>query len=138
ASRVGVAAICRLRGGKGANMRLKLPVRLAALAGAQSRPYSVFSRVSGARPPGGAHVRDKLLKVLLALVGLGVLAANYLLVAALANPGHAPVSTGDQMILGIYLPLGVFLLLAIRDPQANRSLILAFGWSTITHGAVMT
>jgi hypothetical protein len=83
-------------------------------------------------------VRDKLLKVTLALVGLGILAANYLLFAALANPGHAPISTGDQMILGIYLPLGVFLLLAIRDPSASRTLILAFGWSTITHAAVMT
>jgi hypothetical protein len=83
-------------------------------------------------------VRDKMLKVLLALVGLGILAANYLLVAALANPGHAPISTGDQMILGIYLPLGVFMLLAIRDPLASRSLILAFAWSTITHAAVMT
>ena len=83
-------------------------------------------------------MRDKLLKVTLALVGLAIIAANYLLFAALANPGHAPISTGDQMILGIYLPLGVFLLLAIRDPSANRSLILAFGWSTITHAAVMT
>ena len=83
-------------------------------------------------------MRDKLLKVTLALVGLGILAANYLLFAALANPGHAPISTGDQMILGIYLPLAVFLLLAIRDPSASRSLILAFGWSSITHAAVMT
>jgi uncharacterized protein DUF6632 len=83
-------------------------------------------------------VRDKLLKATLALAGLGILAGNYLLFAALANPGHPPISTGDQMILGIYLPLGVFLLLAIRDPAASRSLILAFAWSTISHGAVMT
>jgi hypothetical protein len=83
-------------------------------------------------------VRDKMLKVMLALVGLGILAASSLLFAALANPGHPPISTGDQMILGIYLPLGIFMLLAIRDPWASRSLILAFGWSTITHAAVMT
>lgn len=83
-------------------------------------------------------MRDRLLKVMLALVGVAILAGNYLLVAALADPGHAPIPTGDQMILGIYLPLGVFLLLAIRDPSASRSLILAFGWSTITHAAVMT
>ena len=83
-------------------------------------------------------MRDKLLKAVLALVGLAILASNYLLVAALANPGHAPISTGDQMILGIYLPLGVFLLLAIRDPSASRNLILAFGWSTVSHAAVMT
>jgi Family of unknown function (DUF6632) len=83
-------------------------------------------------------MRDRLLKIMLALVGLAILAANYLLFASLANPGHAPIPTGDQMILGIYLPLGVFLLLAIRDPSASRSLILAFGWSTIAHAAVMT
>jgi hypothetical protein len=41
------------------------------------------------------------------------------------------------MILGLYQPFGVFLLLAIRKPSASRSLILAFGWSMITHTAVM-
>jgi uncharacterized protein DUF6632 len=83
-------------------------------------------------------VRDKLLKLTLALVGLGILAGNYLLLPALADTRHATISTGDQMILGLYQPLAVFLLLAIRNPSASRSLILAFGWSTIAHWAVMT
>ncbi len=83
-------------------------------------------------------MRDKLLKGLLALVGLAILAGNYLLLPSLANPQQATLAAGDQMILGLYQPLGVFLLLAIRNPSASRSLILAFGWSTIAHGAVMT
>jgi len=83
-------------------------------------------------------VRHKLLKVMLALVGLAILAGNYLLLPALADTRHASLSTGDQMILGLYQPFGVFLLLAIRKPSASRSLILAFGWSMITHAAVMT
>jgi hypothetical protein len=83
-------------------------------------------------------VRNKFLKVMLALVGLGILAGNYLLLPALADTYHATLSVGDQMILALYQPFGVFLLLAIRNPPASRTLILAFGWSTITHGAVMT
>ncbi|MFI4971645.1 MAG: DUF6632 domain-containing protein [Hyphomicrobiales bacterium] len=79
-----------------------------------------------------------LLKLVLALVGLAILAGNYLLLPALADTRHATIAAGDQMILGLYQPLAVFLLLAIRNPSASRSLILAFGWSTIAHGAVMT
>jgi hypothetical protein len=41
------------------------------------------------------------------------------------------------MILGIYFPFGVYMLLAIRNPAANRTLILAFAWSTIAHMTVM-
>jgi hypothetical protein len=42
-----------------------------------------------------------------------------------------------QMIWGIYATLGVFLLLAARDPARNRSLIWFTVWSSIVHGAVM-
>ncbi len=83
-------------------------------------------------------MRDKLLKVMLALVGLAILAGNYPLFSALADTRHTSISVGDQMLLGVYQPLGVFLLLAIRNPSASRSLILAFGWSMITHATVMT
>jgi succinate-acetate transporter protein len=43
----------------------------------------------------------------------------------------------DQMMLAIYVTLGVFLLLAIRNPAANRSLIAFTGWSSLAHAAVM-
>jgi len=42
-----------------------------------------------------------------------------------------------QMIWGIYATLGVFLLLAARDPARNKSLIWFTVWSSIVHGAVM-
>jgi hypothetical protein len=41
------------------------------------------------------------------------------------------------MILGIYIVLGLFLLLAARNPSKHRSLILFAGWSTLAHDAVM-
>ena len=41
------------------------------------------------------------------------------------------------MILGIYATLGVFLMLAARDPLAHRSLIWFTVWSSIVHGGIM-
>ena len=42
-----------------------------------------------------------------------------------------------MMILGVYATLGVFLLIASRDPLAHRSLIWFTVWSSIVHGAIM-
>src|SRR2546426_296776 len=42
-----------------------------------------------------------------------------------------------QMILGIYVTLGVFLLLAARDPIRHLSLIWFTVWSSIVHAVVM-
>lgn len=42
-----------------------------------------------------------------------------------------------QMILGIYVTLGVFLLLAARDPERHVSLIWFTVWSSLVHGTVM-
>src|ERR1700744_4304152 len=42
-----------------------------------------------------------------------------------------------MMIVGVYATLGVFLLLASRDPQANSSLIWFTVWSSVVHGAIM-
>jgi hypothetical protein len=41
------------------------------------------------------------------------------------------------MMLSLYVTLGVFLLLAVRNPSANRSLIAFAAWSSFAHGAVM-
>ncbi|MBV9993167.1 MAG: hypothetical protein JOZ72_17980 [Alphaproteobacteria bacterium] len=41
------------------------------------------------------------------------------------------------MIVGVYATLGVFLILASRDPAANRSLILFTIVSSLVHAAVM-
>lgn len=42
-----------------------------------------------------------------------------------------------MMILGIYATLGVFLLIAARDPDAHRSIIWFTVWSSVVHGAIM-
>ncbi len=42
-----------------------------------------------------------------------------------------------EMILGIYATLGVFLMLAARDPMAHISLIWFTIWSSIVHGGIM-
>src|SRR5262249_44804004 len=42
-----------------------------------------------------------------------------------------------QMIAGIYATLGVFLLLAARDPQRHLSLIWFTVWSSVVHGGIM-
>jgi len=41
------------------------------------------------------------------------------------------------MILGVYATLGIFLLLASRNPSANRSLIAFTAWSSLVHAAIM-
>src|SRR6185312_5048674 len=42
------------------------------------------------------------------------------------------------MIIGVYATLGVFLLLASRDPLGNKSLIWFTVWSSVVHGGIMT
>jgi hypothetical protein len=42
-----------------------------------------------------------------------------------------------QMILGVYATLGVFLLIASRNPLAHLSLIWFTVWSSIAHAAIM-
>ena len=42
-----------------------------------------------------------------------------------------------EMILGIYATLGLFLIIASRNPMAHRSLIWFTVWSSIVHGGIM-
>jgi hypothetical protein len=43
----------------------------------------------------------------------------------------------EQMIMGVYATLGVFLILAAKDPIANASLIWFTVWSSAVHGGIM-
>lgn len=75
--------------------------------------------------------REVALKIVLALVGLLFLALAYpLIVFARQDPALS-------MMFSLYVTLGVFLLLAIRNPWANRSLIAFTAWSSFAHAAVM-
>jgi|ERR1039458_9500613 hypothetical protein len=75
--------------------------------------------------------RECALKVVLVLVGLLFTAGVYpLMVFTRQEPALA-------MMLSLYVTLGIFLLLAARDPSANRSLIAFAEWSSFAHAAVM-
>jgi hypothetical protein len=42
-----------------------------------------------------------------------------------------------EMILGVYATLGIFLMIASRDPLAHKSLIWFTIWSSFVHGTIM-
>jgi hypothetical protein len=44
----------------------------------------------------------------------------------------------EQMIVGIYATLGIFLIRASRQPEAHLSLIWFTVWSSVVHGGIMT
>ena len=53
------------------------------------------------------------------------------------HPGPPADSEYFMMIVGVYATLGIFLILAARDPLAHRSLILFTIWSSLVHAAIM-
>jgi|SRR5579871_2325445 len=75
--------------------------------------------------------RERVLKVVLVLVGLVFCAGIYPLAMFFSREPAVP------MIMSIYVTLGIFLLLAARDPAANRSLIAFGGWANLAHAGVM-
>lgn len=79
--------------------------------------------------------RERALKILLAVVGLFFVAGTYPLITSMLHPKQSDFP--DQMMLSIYVTLGIFLLLAVRNPSAHRSLIAFTGWSSLAHASVM-
>jgi hypothetical protein len=80
--------------------------------------------------------RERGLKVLLVLVGLLFTAGVYPLIGSLLHPADS--DTGDTMMLSLYVALGVFLLIAARNPSAHRSLIAFAAWSSFAHAVAMS
>ena len=75
--------------------------------------------------------RERVLKVVLVLVGSLFTAAIYPIAAMRLDEQALP------MMLSVYATLGIFLLLASRNPAAHRSLIAFTAWSSFAHGGVM-
>ena len=74
--------------------------------------------------------RIRVLRAVLVLAGLLFIALAYPLVLFVRRePALA-------MMFSLYVTLGVFLLLAIRDPAAHRSLISFAGWANVAHAAL--
>jgi len=74
--------------------------------------------------------RKTVLKIALTVVGLLFVAPVYPMLRYHLDPT-------DQMLGAIYGTLGIFLLLALRNPSASRSLIAFAGWSSLAHSAIM-
>src|SRR2546421_3470212 len=66
----------------------------------------------------GIMRRERALKIMLALVGLLFVAGIYPIAMYLWRPGNEP--PGDTMMLTLYVTLGIFLLLAVRNPSEHR------------------
>jgi succinate-acetate transporter protein len=75
--------------------------------------------------------RERALKAVLFVVGLLFVAGVIPLTMFFSREPAVP------MIMSIYVTLGIFLLLAVRNPAANRSLIAFAGWANLAHAAVM-
>jgi uncharacterized protein DUF6632 len=76
--------------------------------------------------------RERVLKVVLVLVGLLFCAAVYPMKMMIRqDPAVA-------MMMSLYATLGVFLLLAARNPSEHRSLIAYTGWSSLAHAGLMS
>jgi hypothetical protein len=79
--------------------------------------------------------RERALKVVLLLVGLLFSAGVYPVTESLWHANQAMYT--EDMMLSLYVTLGIFLLIAVRNPSANRSLIAFTAWSSFAHAAVM-
>lgn len=75
--------------------------------------------------------RERVLKTVLVVVGVLFTAGVIPLMMFFSR------EPAVSMIMSIYVTLGIFLLLAVRDPAANRSLIAFGGWANLAHAAVM-
>jgi len=80
--------------------------------------------------------RERGLKIVLVLVGLLFTAGIYSLIGSLLHPADS--DTGDTMMLSLYVALGIFLLIAARNPSAHRSLIAFAAWSSFAHAVAMS
>jgi hypothetical protein len=71
------------------------------------------------------------LRIALGVVGvLFILTAYPMIVFMRSEPALS-------MMFSLYVTLGVFLLLAIRNPSASRSVIAFTAWSSLVHGVWM-
>src|SRR5215831_4310033 len=84
-------------------------------------------------------IRLLLLRIALIVIGLTFIFGIYTLGIVwpsgwIWGQGHSHYLT---MIIGVYATLGVFLLIASRNPYAHKSLIWFTVWSSVVHAAIM-
>jgi FtsH-binding integral membrane protein len=79
--------------------------------------------------------RERTLKLVMVLAGLLFVAAAYPLATSLLDWRHSDEIV--PMFLSVYVTLGIFLLIAARNPSAYRGLIAFTAWSSLAHAFVM-
>ena len=86
-----------------------------------------------------SSTNDKPLRFALLIVGLIYLIGLYpLTVLWPAGFMWEPrQSEYEQMIIGVYAVLGIFLIIASRNPAEHKSLIWFTVWSSLVHGLIM-
>jgi hypothetical protein len=85
-----------------------------------------------------AVTRLRFLRYAVGFVGLLFTATIYPLVMGFGSSGGRwQINQGEQMLLGVYVTLGIFLLIASRNPLQHRSVIWFAVWSSVAHAAVM-
>ena len=77
-------------------------------------------------------IRERVRQVVLVLAGLVFLVGAYPL-----TQWNQPDLAMDQMLGSVYATLGLFMMLAVRNPSAHRSLIAFAAWSSVAHASVM-
>ena len=82
-------------------------------------------------------LRQRALKIVLIVVGLLFTAGVYPLVGSIRDSWQVNKESAEPMFISLYVTLGIFLLLAARNPSASRSVIAFTAWSSFAHAAVM-
>ena len=83
-------------------------------------------------------IRERTLRIVLVLVGLIFVAGVYPLITDVRDGWQANKEEAEPMGISLYVTMGIFLLVAARNPAANRGAIVFAGWLNIAHAAVMT
>jgi hypothetical protein len=81
--------------------------------------------------------RERALKVVLVVGGLFFVAGIYPVMTTVRSAWQTNNEDSTPMTLSLYVTLGIFVLLAARDPSAHGSLIAFGAWSSFAHAAVM-
>jgi len=85
----------------------------------------------------GTMNRDRALRILLVLFGLIFVAGVYPLITSIRSGWQTNKEGAEPMGLSLYVTMGIFLLMAARNPSANRGVIVFAAWLNIAHAAVM-
>ena len=84
--------------------------------------------------------RMKYLTVALYVIGAIYLAGVPVMMMLIESPGwtwEPRQPEYEQMIMGVYATLGIFLIMAAKNPLEHASLIWFTVWSNIVHGGIM-